>query len=209
MRRGLSTCLWVVVTACCVVPACFAKDRPKPVYLDPAFSFYDVDTVFIVPTVDLTVEKEKDLERLLLTADWAARNFMQYWGYNPVPGFSKKEPPSPPSRMSVSEDDLKDPLEPWIRKLGPPEARWVLLLALEDASSHLTFGASGKAVVMAMLFDRQKGKLVWRDVGAVGSGQGGLLGLAMGKGTVGRQAVWDCVNDVLGRSWALKHKKNK
>jgi hypothetical protein len=68
--------------------------------------------------------------------------------------------------MTATEDDLKTPDEGWIRRLGTDNARWVLVLALEDAESHRTFGSTGSAIVMGDLFDRTSGKLVWRNVGA-------------------------------------------
>ena len=97
--------------------------------------------------------------------------------------------------MNVSEDDLKEPQESRIRKLEPDEAHWVLVLALEDASSHLTFGSTGKAIVMVTLFDRQNGKLVWRAVGTAQAGQGGLMGMAM-KGMMTDEAIGEAVQEV-------------
>ncbi len=208
MKRVLNVFLFAAIVSCCIAPQCCAKEKEHPVYIDPTFRFQSVDTIFILSTIDLTVTKVAKQEELLLWADKAAPFFLKYRGYNTVPGPYKSRglPPSPSSRMSVSEDELKDPEEAWVRSLGPEEARWVFVLALEDASSHLTFGSSGKAIVMGMLLDKQSGKLVWRAIGVSSEGQYGLLGMAM-KGVMSAQAVWDAVGDLCSMIDAPKKKK--
>ena len=71
--------------------------------------------------------------------------------------------------MEISEADLKEPRESWAKEFGPDNARWVLLVALEDSGSHLTFGSSGDVIVLGTLFYKASGQMVWRGV-AAGSG---------------------------------------
>jgi len=59
---------------------------------------------------------------------------------------------------------------------------------------------------MGALFDRQKGKLVWRAVGTAQAGQGGLLGMAM-KGAMTDEAIGEAVKDLC--TMMDKHSKKK
>lgn len=153
--------------------------------------------------------QDKDAEVYLDVVDAYAPYWLNKQGYRTVPespkGLGKAivkggpgnipRPTEHPTRIQMSEDELKTPQESWIRKLGPDNAHWVLVLALEDASSHLTFGATGKAIVMGSLFDRTNGKLVWRAVGVGSSGQYGLIGMAV-KSAMSPAAIDYAVRDV-------------
>ncbi len=195
MNIRLRISLWTVAVAVCFVPALVAKEKKQPIFVEPGFRFEEVDTIYILPAVDLTVNKDKEPEKRLQAVDFEAPRCLRGRGYRTVPEKVKGTQAPPPMRMSVSEDDLKEPQDAWVRKLGPDEAHWVLVLALEDASSHLTFGSTGKAIVMGTLFDRQTGKLVWRAVGTAQAGQGGLMGMAM-KGMMTDEAIGEAVLDV-------------
>ncbi len=199
---------------------CAAKTK-EPVFVDPGFRFEDVDTIYVLPTVDLMTQRDQNAEKSLLQVDWMGRYYLKHEGYGIAPegdfgnqnrgemfvykefyDFEKRREneakgkgPAPPARMEVTEDDLKEPEEAWIRKLGPDDARWVLILALEDAESHLTFGATGSAIVMGTLFDRQNGKLVWRAIGTGRAGQGGLIGMGM-KSASEKTAIQDAVKEL-------------
>ncbi len=189
-----------------------AKDAKKPVFVDPAFRFEDIDRLYILPTVDLRVTSDKhpktpeQAEKDLQTVDFACRYFLQRHGYQPLPedkkrpnlkGYrtAKQRAEHAPTRMSVTEDDLKQPQEAWVRKLGPNDARWVFLPALEDSESHLTFGASGSAIVMGTIFDRQNGKLVWRGVGVGRAGHAGLAFMAL-KSVMSEESLKEAASDL-------------
>jgi hypothetical protein len=187
-----------------------AAEEKKPVFVAPGFQFESVDIVYVLPAVDIRIKKDQGAEAALQTIDSGILYYLKKRGYRTVPGepkhggfsqsaFSKvshkEEQTAPPVRMTVSEDDLKEPEEQWIRKLGPENARWVLVLALEDSESHLTFGSTGSAIVMGALFDKQSGKLVWRGIGAGRAGQGGVLGMATKSESV-HDAVQSAVDEL-------------
>lgn len=195
MNKMVRSSLLAVVAAASVVPMLMAKSKNGPVYVDPGFRFQEVDTIYLLPAVDLTVNKDKNPEARLQQVDCATPYPLKKRGYATVPEKVRCKEPNHPTRMTVTEDDLKQPEEAWIRKLGPENARWVLVLALEDASSHMTFGSTGKAIVMGTLFDRQNGKLVWRAVGTGNQGQGGLIGIAA-KGLMTDMAIDDAVQNL-------------
>lgn len=190
--------LLAAVAAAAVIPMLIAKSKDGPVYVDPGFKFEEVDTIYLLPAVDLTVNKDKNPEQHLQQVDCATPYPLKKRGYATVPEKVRCKEPNPPTRMTVTEDDLKQPEEAWIRKLGPENAHWVLVLALEDASSHMTFGSTGKAIVMGTLFDRQNGKLVWRAVGTGKQGQGGLIGIAA-KGAMTDMAIDSAVEDLCAK----------
>jgi hypothetical protein len=66
-----------------------------------------------------------------------------------------------------------------IRHLGPPGARWVMVLCLVDVTTTLTFGSTGNAEIVGFLFDTEKGTRIWRDRGLGQVGQGSLVGMAL------------------------------
>jgi hypothetical protein len=195
MKVGHRISLLSIAVAVCFIPVLMAKEKKQPIFIEPGFRFEEVDTIYILPAVDLMVNKDKEPEKRLQAVDFEAPRCVQGRGYRTVPEKVKGKQDPPPIRMSVSEDDLKEPQDAWVRKLGPDDAHWVFVLALEDASSHLTFGRTGKAIVMGTVFDRQTGKLVWRAVGTAQAGQGGLMGMAM-KGAMTDEAIGEAVLDV-------------
>jgi hypothetical protein len=194
MRIPAAFCVLTVAAAFSIsIAGASAAEEKKPVFVEPGFQFESVDTVYVLPAVDIRIKKDQNAEAALQTIDSGVLYYLKKRGYRTVPedpkhgGFSqsafskvshKEEQTVPPVRMTVSEDDLKEPDEQWVRKLGPDNARWVLVLALEDSESHLTFGSTGSAIVMGTLFDKQNGNLVWRGIGAGRAGQGGVLGMA-------------------------------
>jgi hypothetical protein len=215
MRISANAYVFAIALTTYLAPVCAAKPK-QPIFVDPEFRFEEVDAIYILPAVDLRPSvdqaKDHDAEKHLLLVDWAGRYYLERRGYSVVPEVEKgamkrnsfqhfqkqredqarSNQPAPPARLEVTEDDLKEPSESWIRKLGPENARWVLILALEDSTSHLTFGSTGSAIVMGTLFDKQKGKLVWRAIDTGRAGQGGLLGMAM-KSAMTEVAIEDAV----------------
>lgn len=193
MRAPVNLYLLAIAIAVSVPSVCPAKSKKEPIFVDPGFQWDQVNTVYIL-SADIRIDKGKSPEKRLETVGLAGHTFLKKRGYRTTPEVGGKHP-SAPATIEVSEDGLKDPQESWVRKLGPDDARWVLILALEDATSHLTFGSTGKAIIMGALFDRQTGKLLWRAIGTAQSGQGGLLGMAM-KSAMMDQAIFDAIKDL-------------
>lgn len=57
---------------------------------------------------------------------------------------------------NITEEDLKNIDSQWVKTLGPSCSRYVMLIALWDARSKLTFGSTGNAEVSLYLLDKQK-----------------------------------------------------
>jgi hypothetical protein len=169
---------------------CGAKNKNQPIFIDPAFRFAQIDVLYILPAIDLAVQKDKNSEMYLELLDANAPYDLKRRGYRTVPenklsmlnaGGLPRRPDPPPTRLDATEAELKDPQESFIRTLGPDNARWVLLLALTDASASFRGVNVGKAHVMGMLFDKQRGKLVWQAVGSDWSPSGVIFGKSYAK----------------------------
>lgn len=97
----------------------------------------------------------------------------------------------------IDEEDLQSALPAYIKKLGPANARWVMVICLQDVASRITFGSTGNAEVSGYLFDKNRGELVWQGKGVGQAGQGGLAGMAM-KGLMNSAALDSAVYNLFG-----------
>jgi len=97
---------------------------------------------------------------------------------------------------NITEEDLQTVDAEWVKDLGPTGSRWVMVIALLDAKSKLTFGSTGNAEVAGYLFDRMDGSIVWRDKGIGSVGQGGLIGMFL-KGLMIGDAINMATSDLM------------
>ena len=95
------------------------------------------------------------------------------------------------------EEDLQNAKPDWARKLGPPEARWVMVVCLGDVISKMTFGSTGNAEVSGYLFDKETGETLWKGHGVGQAGQGGLAGMMI-KGAMKSAALEAAVHNLIG-----------
>ncbi len=148
-----------------------------PHYLDPSFSTADVDSITILPVADLRKDKSAQLGE-----DWENRFAKSgttiYWTtertFKKKKGFDVTFESDYGGVESVSEDDLLDTDPAWVKKLGPEKDRWILLLALEDTVSKVTFGKAFAIECSAIFYDKKSGKAVWKHKATREVGQGGL-----------------------------------
>jgi hypothetical protein len=93
----------------------------------------------------------------------------------------------------IADEDLQDAKPEWAKRLGPQEARWVMVIELRDshtkvgATSKITIGETSNVEVLGFLFDKRDGSQVWNGTGVGQSGTtggpgvgGGLIGGAVG-----------------------------
>jgi hypothetical protein len=140
-----------------------------------------VDRVYVLPVLDHRIDQSK----LLKLDDWVlpiAERSLEKRGYV----YEVYRDRSLVS--SITRYSLEAPAREFIESLPPQSARWVLVLALDDSSSKLTFGSTGNAEMSGYLFDKQNAELSWwnKELGRVG--QGGLIGMAV-KGLMERSAI--------------------
>ena len=212
MRRFMPRCSWRMLVSMVLVAPTFATKPPTlPIFMDPGFQFAELDSIYILPSIDLRTEKAKSSSSELASMDSYARFWLENKGYKIAPEWPKRRSQmknwTPPSRPEFLEEDLKEPTPAWISKLGPDDARWVLIVALEDAASKITFGSKGSAVVSGYLFDKKDGKCVWKDRGFGKSSSGGLIGMAMKSGMTD-DAIRIATADLYGH-FEKRNKKKK
>lgn len=161
---------------------CASPPYNKPEFLDTRFDPQATAQIAVAPVLDLRVDKT---EELALDA-WVhntAREFMTRRGYK-VTTYADRALVDPLQGLATPAavaDGIKD-----VVVSGGP--RHVLVFALVDAYSKLTFGSTGNAEMAAYLVDQQQRAIVWRHSVIGQIGQGGLLGMAM-KGMMTRAAI--------------------
>ncbi|OAI06978.1 MULTISPECIES: hypothetical protein [Methylomonas] len=74
---------------------------------------------------------------------------------------------------ALTGDSLRAADPALIKRLGPPDARWIMVLALIDLN---VVGSNDKVEVAGFLYDKEKGLLLWRDSVICLVGDGGILG---------------------------------
>ncbi|TCV86179.1 hypothetical protein EDE11_104123 [Methylomonas methanica] len=73
----------------------------------------------------------------------------------------------------LTNDSLRAADPALIKRFGPPDARWIMVLALIDLN---VVGSNDKVEVAGFLYDKEKGLLLWRDSTICLVGDGGILG---------------------------------
>ncbi|MCC6233232.1 MAG: hypothetical protein IT580_11350 [Verrucomicrobiales bacterium] len=145
---------------------------PKPVYDSTLWSPADVDSIALLPLVDLRPEKVKmsDFNRI---GQKAMRKQLKHWKYTCVVSDQ-----AIPENTGLEESFLK-PSKEWVSALPEPGQRWIMVAVIHDVTRRITFGSVGNAEVSVHLFDRSSGLRVWQAKGLGQAGQGGVVGMLM------------------------------
>jgi len=179
-----------IICACAAVLGAAGCAAPKKaIYASPQFTPAAVAQVAVLPIVDSRVGKAEPIE-LQKDVGGYLRSRLEDRGYTVQFASTFGDV------GTVSDVDLQSPDAAWIRRLGPPDARYVLVVMLMDLKSTLTFGSTGNAEVSGYLFDRADGVMLWHDKGIGQVGQGGLLGMAF-KGGMASDALRVAVADMV------------
>jgi hypothetical protein len=187
MRMTPKQYLMGVFIAIVLVCNCLAaKGKKPPKQIDPRFTA--IENIVILPAVDArSGKKEKiNLEDLQKST---------------LKGLEKKHYKVSLSDNAgtvgeITEEDLQDAKPAWIQKLGPADARWVMVVCLDDVASKMTFGSTGNAELSGYLYDKQTPTLVWKEKGIGQAGQGGLAGM-MFKSTMKGEALQSALYNLL------------
>jgi len=145
----------------------------QAIYLDAGFQPEVIDKITLLPVVDARIGK-----KIQGNFNWyilgKGEEILRKKGYQV--GFSDNIG----EISQITEGDLKSGDSEWIKRLGPSDARYVMVVVLVGVGTGFHgFGSSGGAEVAGYLYNKDNGTMVWRDMGR-GSvqGQGGLIGLA-------------------------------
>jgi len=161
---------------------CHAKNPPDP-------KFMAIQNISVLPIVDARAGDKKsvnmgDVQKTLI-------------------GLLNKKKHYPASAAGTSGEvgqiaveDLESAVPSYVKKLGPADARWVMVICLDDVVSKWSFGSTGNAELSGFLFDKDSGELIWKGKGVGQAGQGGLMGMAM-KGAMKGQALLEATQRLL------------
>lgn len=177
-RNLLGAMLFVLV----LLAGCASTPYTKPEFLDAGFDPRAAAQLAIAPVLDLRVDKTEELQ-LDAWVHAMARTLVTRRGYQ-VTTYADRALVDPLQGLATPaaiQAGIKDVAIP-----GGP--RHVLVFALVDAYSKLTFGSTGNAEMAGYLVDQQRREIVWRHSVVGQIGQGGLLGMAM-KGLMTRSAI--------------------
>lgn len=169
--------LWLPATG-------FAKHSKLPP--DPRFA--SIGQITVLPVVDNRAGK-KDKVSLDSLRKAAVKN-LKHKNYS----VTENDNTGPVGDIAIEDLDEADPA--WVKRLGPPDSRWVLVIGLDDVHSKITFGSTGNAEVVGFLFDKQDGSVVWKGTGVGQAGQGGLMGMAF-KGFMNGAALDNAMANLL------------
>lgn len=165
----------ILLAAGCAIPV------KQAIHLDAEFKAPEISEITLLPTLDLRVDRDVNVDtQKAIREDGMSR--LKKKGYQVVLHDNLG------GMAEITEYDLKSGDPNWIKRLGPSEARWVMVLVLVDVKTKLTFGSTGNAEVAGFLYDKERGVIVWRDKGIGQVGQGGLVGMMM-KGMMDDQAI--------------------
>ena len=157
-----------------VVSAC-ATAAKTPLQLAPGFQFATIDTIEVLPPVDVRADKSVsvNLHKQILAP--VTKNLTKK-------GYRVTEHANRELVDEFTEDDIREAKPEWIKRLGSPNSRWVVIMCLVDVRTKLTFGSTGNAEIAGYLFDKRENRVAWRDKGVGQVGQGGLIGMVMKSG---------------------------
>jgi len=167
--------IWCLVVVCVVVS--FAGGcQPTAKYMQPGFDPKQIDRVVVLPFIDHRDKPDPAdnfNEVTLVGGDFLVRKLRFLKGYRAA--YSSNVGAAggyDASHLPALPDDKKKPVtvdREWVKRLGPPEARWVLVPVLDSLTgAYLVVYGGFDATVTIYLFDKRSGDLVWANPGSYG-----------------------------------------
>ena len=174
----------LLLTAICSVDSAAKKKTKIPP--DPRFTA--IQTISVLPVVDARAGKKAEVNMGKLQG--SVVNVLKKKHYLVGAASTSGEA----GEIAIEDVESADPR--YIKKLGPPSERWVMVVFLDDVASKITFGSTGNAELRGYLFDKDSGDLIWKNTGVGQAGQGGLLGMTM-KGMMKGEALNAAISSLL------------
>lgn len=181
LRFGFMVLLLTAI--CSVLSAAKKKEKIPP---NPRFTA--IQNISVLPVVDARAGKKAgvNLGKLQGSVVRVLKKKRYFVGAASTSGEA--------GEIAIEDIGSADPK--YIRKLGPPSERWVMVVFLDDVASKITFGSTGNAELQGYLFDKDSGDLIWKAKGVGQAGQGGLVGMTM-KGMMKGAALDAAVSSLL------------
>ncbi|QSA98105.1 hypothetical protein [Methylococcus sp. EFPC2] len=156
-------------------------------YRAPDFKPESIIQIALLPAVDARIDKTVavNLEDRLRKV---AAKILKRKGYAVLLSDATRE------TAELTNDKLRAADPALIKRLGPPEARWIMVLALIDLNVS---GNADKAEVSGFLYDKEKGTRLWRDTSICVVGrEGGIFGMLTNEKR-GNTAIWAAGDQLL------------
>ncbi len=155
-------------------------------YRAAEFKPESIGQITLLPAIDMRFDKHvaAHLEEPLRQK---AATILKRKGYSVILGDSLES-------ATLTNDSLRAADPALMKRLGTPEARWIMVLSLIDLN---VVGSNDKVEVAGFLYDKAKGMLLWRDSTICLVGDGGILGELINDKRVDI-AVSTAVNSLLG-----------
>lgn len=158
----------------------------KVLLVEPELFDTRIDLISILPVIDVRDAKSTE-STIGFDPNFAGAIRSKMSGeIITIKHYKVNNPDSYGMHKTVSYTDLENPSKEWINKLGPENSTHVLVLVFFNAhaEAHVMLDKEGSAELSAYLFDKKKGKLVWKNKyrshdQSFGFGLGfGLMGLS-------------------------------
>ena len=177
----------VVISAAVLLTGC--GTTTPPLQSAQGFSLVQMDEVYLLPVVDARVDK-KSKTKINKIVQKRAALWLKSKHY-------KLQILTDTNIIAdITFEDLREPRADWVTKIGPPQARWVMIFAIEELKKKVTLGAAANAEMTLTILDKQAGIVVWRDKTL---GQFGMAGpvAAIFSGLVEHDALWVAVDNLV------------
>lgn len=177
MRQELKCGLIVLLlTGICAVEC---PGKAKKVPPDPKFTA--IQNISVLPISDIRAGDKTNVD--------------VEWLQGMVVRMLDKQKHYPASAASTSGDagqiaveDLESATPSYVKELGPVDARWVMVICLNDVAQKIGFGSTTNAELSGYLFDKDNGELVWKGKGMGQRHEGTLMAL-MTRGTLKKESL--------------------
>jgi hypothetical protein len=182
MNQSLKCGLMVLLLTAICAMQCPGKDPPDP-------KFMAIQNISVLPIVDARAGDKKkvnmgDVQKTVISL------------LNKKKHYPASAAGTSGEVAQIAVEDLESAVPSYVKKLGPADARWVMVICLDDVVSKMSFGSTGNAELSGYLFDKNSGELIWKGKGVGQAGQGGLMGMAM-KGAMKGQALLEAIQKLL------------
>lgn len=139
-----------------------------PLVLDETLRATEIDEVVVLPVIDARPSRFDQVQVARNVGDAVVR-FLRERGYFTLAADSFRERPGGPFDLSVAAAELLMPL-------APEDAKFFMLVQVERLEPGVDeSGQTYDAKLSAVLVDRARGQVVWRDVAIASSSLSGIL----------------------------------
>jgi hypothetical protein len=162
-----------------------------PLYIDPAFSSYGIESVALLPVVDRRVDRRVDFD-LEGQVRSRARRMLERRRYAVV------MPASFGDGRPLAMDEVSEMNTSELVALGPATNRFLMIVYVEDVrSSYVVMANTFKIELSATLLDKEKTAVLWRHKCVVTGGQAGLISAGLSYLTTPGENTSKCLEFML------------